>query len=697
MDQKLDLIIGSSVTSGKNETFSAIVFVNEDMGVQDFNYVSVFILVSALAIMWDHDAIYQQVKAVGSEFYKKGIQVVNRPTSQFLDRTPWDDRNGEAFGPDPYLNGLATGLTHFLLYEQETNRTKNANSIDPNPATGPLPYSSNTDDKTLHEAYLWPFYDAVKNGMGAVMCAMIKVNNTLSCENSDLLLQQLKTELGFPGVVYPDTKAQSSSASDSATNGEDYGASNIWTTSVMNALLANGTLSEARLNDMSIRNLIGYYNAHLDNGLQPAEPSDGAWVDVRGNHSKLIRKYGAQSMVLLKNENNALPLKKVRRMGVFGAHAGFIVGGPNAEISIAGSGPTYQSHLGTGTGSGQASYPYLVAPLVPLIVRASEEGTILNWILQDNYTASAGSSLIPSVAGSTFVAPSYAETASDSDVCLVFLNALSGEGKDRTELYNADQDTMVKTVADNCNNTIVVINTIGPRLVDQWIEHANVTAVLYGSLLGQESGNSIVDVLYGDVNPSGHLTYTIPKNESDYNVDICYTSQCNFTEGVYIDYRHFDASNITPRYPFGHGLSYTSFSYSDLTMPHSQSRPLHLSTAPTGHRTVGGYSDLWDTVANISITVKNIGKVNGAAVPQLYLGFPESAQQPVRQLRGFERVELATGKQAVVTFPLRRRDLSYWDVGAQKWLVAGGEYEVVVGESSRDFAVNGTLVVRTHG
>ncbi|PYH91132.1 putative beta-glucosidase D [Aspergillus ellipticus CBS 707.79] len=628
----------------ENETFSAMVFADGDMGVQDFYYVSAFPLASAIAMTWDRDAIYQQARAVGSGFYKKGIQVLNGPTSQPLGRTPWGGRLVEAFGPDPYLNGLATGLTvkgyaengviaggkHFLLNEQETNRTNDADSEGPNPAQGPLPYSSNTDDKTLHEAYLWPFYDAVKNGMGAVMCAMIKVNNTLSCQNSDLILQQLKTELGFPGMVYPDTKAQSSSASDTSANGEDYGSNTIWTTSAMKALLANGTLSEACLDDMAIRNLMGYYYAHLDNGLQPAEQSEGAWVDVRGNHSKLIRKYGAHSMVLLKNENDALPLKSVRKMSVFGAHAGFITG------------PSWHRN-----GSGQASYPYLVSPLVPLIVKATEDRMILNWILQDNYTSSAGSSLIQPVTGSTVVSPSYDGYASNSDICLVLLNALSGEGKDRTELYNDDQDSMVRTVAGNCNNTIVVVNTVGPRLLDQWVEHTNNPAI-----------QSWMCLLYGDVSPSGHLTYTIPKNESDYNVGICYTSQCNFTEGVYIDYRYFDSQDITPRYPFGHGLSYTSFSYSDLTISQSP----HLSVAPSGHRTVGGYSDLWDTVTNISVTVKNMGSVNGAAVPQLYLGFPESAQQPVRQLRGFERVELTTGQETVATFPLRRRNISYWDV-----------------------------------
>lgn len=242
------------------------------------------------------------------------------------------------------------------------------------------------------------------------------------------------------------------------------------------------------------------------------------------------------------------------------------------------------------------------------------------------------------------------------DVCLVFLNALAGEGADRTELYNDDQDALVNEVADNCTNTIVVINTVGARLMDQWIEHDNITAVLYGSLLGQESGNSIVDVLYGDVNPSGRLIYTIAKNESDYNVGICYTHTFTFTEGNYIDYRYFDAYNVTPRCEFGYGLSYTNFTYSDLKI----NSPSELSTYPTGKLSVGGFEDLWDTVASASVTVQNTGSVDGADVPQLYIEYPKSAKQPVRQLRGFDNVDIKTGHNKQVEFELRRRDISYW-------------------------------------
>ncbi|KAE8135126.1 putative beta-glucosidase D [Aspergillus pseudotamarii] len=692
-DQKLALITGSNVES-TNGNFTALYFLDGDMGLQDFYYVSAFSLSTALVMTWDRDAIYAQAKAVGSEFYNKGVQVVAGPTSQPLGRTPWGGRGVEGFGPDPYLNGLATGLTtkayvdvgvipggkHFLLYEQETNRTSGPGSNGEG-----SPYSSNADDKTIHETYLWPFYDAVKNGLGAVMCAMTKVNGTLACENSDLLMKTLKTELGFPGMVWPDMNGQKS-AKESALGGEDYGSSSIWSTSTMESYLSNGTITEARLDDMAIRNLIAYYHVNLDNGLQPTRKTTDAYVDVRANHSKLIRENGAKSMALLKNEG-VLPLKKPRVMSIFGAHAGPAMGGPNSNINVMGSGPTYQGHLATGSGSGMASLPYLITPYGALTNKASQDGTILRWILNDTYSSSGGSSLVPSSTSSTAVEPSFENFAAGSDICLVFLNALAGEGADRTELCNADQDSMVNTVADNCNNTVAVVNTVGPRLLDQWIEHDNVTAVLYGSPLGQESGNSIVDLLYGDANPSGRLVHTIAKNESDYNVGLCYTSQCNFTEGTYLDYRYFDAHNITPRYPFGHGLSYTTFHYSDLAIK----TPSSVAKAPKGNLTVGGHSDLWDVVGTVSARISNNGTLAGAEVPQLYLGFPDSADQPVRQLRGFDRLELSTGQEAIVTFNLRRRDISHWDVKTQKWLVAGGKYRVSVGASSRDLRLNGSF------
>ncbi|KII94877.1 glycoside hydrolase family 3 protein [Plicaturopsis crispa FD-325 SS-3] len=702
-DEKITIITG-----GNAGNWTALVMTDGSQGIESDYYVSAFAQASAISFTWDKNLAKEQANAVATEHFLKGSQLINGPTSEPLGRTPWGGRSGETFGPDPYLNGIIFGIStkaykgvgiipggkHFLLNEQETNRT----TIAIAGSTTSESYSSNADDKTIHETYLWPFYDGVKSGLGAVMCAMSQVNSSYSCESSLLLNELLKTELGFPGMVYPDVSGQHT-ALGSANGGLDYSSggysTQFWTNATLEGAIANGTFTQERLDSMVIRNMIAYYYVNLDASGQAAKVAATTYKSVRGNHRDIIRTVGAASIVLLKNTNNTLPLSEPKSVSVFGAHAGAPMAGPNSAFTVTGSGPTYPGHLVTGTGSGSGSVPYVVTPISALTTQAIEDYTQIRSILNDTYTTKDNSN--PALhaftaAGTTSVVPSIPNYAADSEVCLVFLNALAGEGADRTELYNKDQDTLVTTVAASCNNTVVVINTIGARLVDNWIENVNVTGVLYSSLLGQESGNSIADVLYGAVNPSARLPYTIAKNESDYSVGICYTQQCNFTEGVYIDYKYFDAHNVTPRYEFGYGLSYTTFKYGKLSVSATNHKALS-SKYPTGKLTVGGYADLWDEVVSATVSVANSGHVDGNEVAQLYVTFPAEADQPITQLRGFERVYIKKGSSTEITFSLRRRDLSYWDVVAQKWAIASGKYTFYAGASSRDFRVSATLTI----
>ncbi|KAH8898062.1 glycoside hydrolase [Thozetella sp. PMI_491] len=730
--QKVAIITGQSIDG----EWTALK--NKD-GVSGINYqfyVSGFSMANALTMTWDRQHFEAQFKAVGDEFYGMGYNLINGPECGPLGRTPWGGRQPEAFSPDPYLTGIAMGKAiagqnsagviaagrHFLLNEQETNRSAGLS------ASTTTVYSSSTDDKTTHELYLWPFADGVNAGMGAVMCSMNRINDTLSCENSASLSGLLKTELGFPGLVLPDVNSQAT-AYGSANAGLDYGSGSLWTETVLEAGIANGSFTQERLDDMAIRNVIGYYYVGLDDGQQPSQASSTEYRDVRGNHSALIRTIAAESLVLLKNDNTGgrgLPLSNPRTLSIFGAHAGASLAGPNHGFSVQGNGsPTYDGHLVSGSGSGQLSLPYLITPQSALTMRVATDGGMIWWITNDTYSSTsssggfgggggaptggngtgngttggggggggAGGMNLGNLGSGTASSPSFTNYAANSAACLVFLNAYSGEGADRTELYNADQDTMVATVAASCNNTIVVINTVGPRLVDQWIENDNITAVLYGGLLGQESGNAIADVLYGDVNPSGKLTNTIAKNESDYPVSICYTADCDFTEAGLIDYRWFDAKNITPRYEFGYGLSYTTFTYGDVSAVATNSSALS-STYSTGRTILGGSADLWDEVITVSTAIQNSGSVAGAEVAQLYVGFPDEAGQATQVLRGFEKTAvLAAGESADVTFSVRRRDVSYWDVAAQQWAVAKGTYTFAVGASSRDTRGEATLTI----
>lgn len=243
----------------------------------------------------------------------------------------------------------------------------------------------------------------------------------------------------------------------------------------------------------------------------------------------------------------------------------------------------------------------------------------------------------------------------------------------------------------------MTIHNAGIRLVDQWIDHPNVTAVIFAHLPGQDSGRALVQLLYGVQSPSGKLPYTVAKNESDYNTlapDLPegifqLFPQSNFTEGVYIDYRNFDAKNITPRYEFGFGLTYTTFSYSDLeieVLPGVSTAELPPDT-PIAQ---GGIPSLWDVVAQVHATVSNTGSVDAAEVAQLYVAVPGG---PVKQLRGFAKVDVPAGSNVTVEFDLLRRDLSEWDVVQQSWVLQQASYPIYVGSSSRDLPLTGTLTI----
>ncbi|KAL4969866.1 glycoside hydrolase superfamily [Aspergillus stella-maris] len=739
--EKVTIITGGSL-DGK---WTALESKDGVSGVNLAYYVSSFPLGNALAMSWNKTRVYDQFLATGSEFYGLGYNLINGPEPGPLGRTPWGGRAAEAFSPDPYLSGImmAEAISgendagviscgrHWLFNEQETNRSS---------MSGGSSYSSVVNDKTTHELYAWPFADGVHAGMGAMMCAMNSINGTASCEHEHSLTGILKAEFGFPGLVSADVGGQKT-AFGSANGGLDYGSSQYWSDATIEAGLKNGTLTEARLDDMAIRNVIGYYYVGLDDGEQPSVVDTSSNGHVQKNHKDLIRQVGAESMVLLKNDASVgvgLPLTEGGSITVFGAHAGWAMSGPNQEFSVMGSdGDVYQGHLTCPTGSGAGSSPYTITPQLALTLRQREAGGMIWWITNDTISDSSsssdgsgmgggssggmgggmpsmgsnstGSGSPPSMGGGgggggmggggggmnfggTAVSHTYADFAStSSQACLVFLNALSGEGADRGELFNEDQDSMVLEVANNCNNTIVVINTVGPRLMENWIEHDNVTAVLYGGLLGQESGFAITDVLYGDVNPSGKLAHTIGKNATDYPVSICDTAVCDFSEGVYIDYRWFDAKNITPRYEFGHGLSYTTFKYGAVEAKATAPRALQ-SRYPTGPRGLGGHEDLFDEVVKVTTSISNTGKVAGAEVAQLYVSFPKEAQQPSKILRGFDKVHVPVGGHEEVSFSIRRRDLSYWDVTAQKWAVAKGEYNFSVGASFSD--IKGTATLR---
>lgn len=288
-----------------------------------------------------------------------------------------------------------------------------------------------------------------------------------------------------------------------------------------------------------------------------------------------------------------------------------------------------------------------------------------------------------------------------SEVCIVFINAFSTEGADRPYLSDDYSDDLVNSVASQCANTMVVIHNAGIRILDGFYNNTNVTAIIYAHLPGQQTGKALVQLMYGQQSFSGRMPYTVARQASDYGTLLAptapdatsdYYTQSNFTEGIYIDYKAFIKNNITPRFAFGYGLTYSTFQYSNLAVSLASASG-NLSSLPASAPLVsGGNPRLFDTIATVTATVTNTGKVAAAEVAQLYIGIPKG---PAKQLRGFVKEVVNPGMGVQVSFALTRRDLSAWDVVAQEWRLQSGTYKVHVGKSVLDIKLSAALTLTT--
>ncbi|KAL4745246.1 putative beta-glucosidase G [Aspergillus terricola var. indicus] len=700
--------------------FSGLCLQDGPLAIRVTDMASVFSAGVTAAASWDRKILYERGYAMGQEFKAKGAHVALGPVAGPLGRSAYSGRNWEGFAADPYLTGVAMEETiqgyqdagvqacakHFIGNEQETMRNPTFNDSAPLGTVIQEAVSSNIDDRTMHELYLWPFANAVHAKAASIMCSYQRLNGSYGCENSKALNGLLKGELGFQGYVMSDWGATHSGVAG-IKSGQDmdmpgglgaYGQTFIHGSFFggnVTAAVNNGTLEESRIDDMIVRIMTPYYWLGQDQDYPTVDPSSAdyntfsppnTWYqdfdltgersrDVRGNHAALIRKQAAEATVLLKNKNNALPLKAPKTLAVFGNDASDITKGPYNDA-------TYEyGTLAAGGGSGTGRFTYLVSPLTAINARAQKDNTSLVqfWL---NNTQIATSD----------VQADLLRVPTPPAACLVFVKTWAEEGADREHLkldYNGTE--VVESVAAACNNTIVVTHSSGINELP-FANHPNVTAILAAHFPGQESGNSIVDVLYGDVNPSGRLPYTIARNGSDYNAPpttAVTTSgredwQSWFDEKLEIDYRYFDAHNIPVLYEFGFGLSYTTFNISNIYATRVVDS---ISSAPEDRAIQpGGNPELWETIYNVTVSVTNTGDVEGATVPQLYVTFPDSTPEgtPPKQLRGFDKVSLQPGESTKVTFELMRRDLSYWDIVSQQWLIPEGDFTIRVGFSSRN-------------
>ncbi|VDB94647.1 unnamed protein product [Peniophora sp. CBMAI 1063] len=657
------------------------------IGVRNTDFVTAFPSGFNTAATWRRSLFRARGFGIGEEHRNKGVNVALGPMMNLL-RTPLAGRNWEGFGADPYLAGEAAYETilgmqaagvqacakHLLLNEQETFR---------------MLISSQADDRTTHELYLIPFIRSVMAGVTSVMCSYNQLNGTYACENDRLLNGLLKSELGFQGMVMSDWLATHSTI-QAVNSGLDMEMPfNIFLDGLLQLAIDFGFVAQSRLDDMATRILAGFYMLGQDNSSYPAlnfnqndvtDDATNEHIDVQSDHDVIVREIATSSIVMLKN-NGVLPLQAPRSMAVIGSDAGPARNkGPN-EFSLR---MGEDGILAEGYGSGTVSMTYLISPYEILQSRARLNRTTFEWMWDDSDTSAAAS---------------YAK---QKDVAIVFIQADAGEGFDR---LNMDPDNggnaLVKAVAAVNKNTIVVINSADPLILDSWIDLANVSAVLWAGVSGPEAGNAIVDVLYGAANPSGKLPFTIAKEKSDYNTAIELIT-VDYKEALNIDYRHFDSAGIEPRFEFGFGLSYTTFAYSDLSITavtggednDADIEATWASGQPTPNG-VGSSTALWlhRPVYQVSFTVTNTGDVPGTEIAQLYLNHPSSAGEPPSILKGFADVTVVPGASETVTLLLSRFDLSVWDVVSQSWVKPSGSYGITIGASSRDSRLNGTLSI----
>lgn len=620
--------------------FPSLCLQDGPIGIRFADNITSFPAGVTIGATWNRDLMFEHGRAHGKEAKLKGINVILGPTVGPLGRSPMGGRNWEGFGADPVLQGLAAAQTirgiqkenvmatikHFIGNEQEHFRRAWEWGT-------PHAISSNIDDRTLHELYGWPFAEAVKAGVASVMCSYNKVNNSYGCENSKLMNGVLKDELGFQGFVQSDWLAQRSGLK-SALAGLDMSMPgdgmewedgiSLWGPKLSKAAL-NGSVPMERLNDMVTRVVASWYKLGQDDKKKFPEdgPNFSSWtndqngllhpgsddtstgevnkfVDAQGKgkdaHKILARKIAAEGTVLVKNDGNLLPLKKsggkpkkgkTFNVGIYGEDSRINHAGPNSCEDRG----CNKGTLAQGWGSASVEFPYLVAPEEALTAAFDNETVqVTRYEYQD----------MPKNVKDKFL--------KNQDLCIVFANADSGEGYikpqnniagDRNDLRLAKRgDQLIKQIASECGGdgsspTVVVLHTVGPVIVEPWINLPGVKAVLFAHLPGQESGNAIADVLFGDVNPSGRLPYTIAKREKDYGpsatimktaVPAMYPQQ-NFTEGLYIDYRYFDKHDIEPRYEFGFGLSYTTFRLSSLMIQPKKGFFKRISVLPPAENT----------------------------------------------------------------------------------------------------------------
>jgi beta-glucosidase len=585
---------------------------------------------SALASSWNTALLRQVGEALGRECQANDVQIILGPGVN-MKRSPLGGRNFEYFSEDPHLagslavhyingvqsQGVGTSLKHFAVNSQEYERMAN---------------SSNVDERTLYEIYLPAFEMAVREAQPwTIMSAYNSVNGTYASENPLLLQKILREQWGFKGFVVSDWGGINDRIpSILAGNHLEMPGSGAYNRNKIIEGVNNGLIPPAKLDEIVTEFLAVVLKAKDSHRTN-------ATLDKVAQHT-LARKVAGESIVLLKNEQNLLPINpKVKKIAVIGAFA---------------KSPRYQ-----GAGSSQVNPTQ--------ISNALEE---LQKILGKKVSLSYAQGYDDEGATTPQLTAEAVQIAQGAELVLVFAglpDSYESEGFDRSGLdMPSGHNTLIEAISKVNQKTAVILMN-GSVIAMPWAN--NVQGIVEAWLGGQAGGGAIADVLTGKVNPSGKLAETFPIRLADTPTPEFpgLNGQANYKEGIFIGYRHYDKQKIKPLFPFGFGLSYTTFTYANIE---------------------GSASGIKDTeTLTIQAKIKNTGKLAGQEIVQLYVQETKpKVERPDKELKGFSKIALQAGEEKTVSFQLSKRDFAYYDANTHSWQVNAGKFKIFVGASSQD-------------
>lgn len=624
-----------------------------------------FPALTCLAATWNKDMSLLYGKAIGEEARYRNKNVLLGPGVNIY-RTPLNGRNFEYMGEDPYLasrmvvpyiqgvqaNGVAACVKHYALNNQEIDRhTVNVN----------------VDDRALYEIYLPAFKAAVQEGKAwAIMGAYNKYKGQWACQNQYLLNDILRGEWGFDGVVVSDWGGVNDTDQaiyngldmefGSWTNGLSEGASNAYNQYYLaKAFLKKLKSGEVKVEevDKKVRNIMRLSFRTTMNTKRP-------WGSFgTQEHALAGRAIAEDGIVLLQNKNNVLPidLSKTKKIAVIGENA----------VKV----------LTVGGGSSSLKAKYEVSPLAGIKARMGSQAEVIyaRGYVGEKSAAQDGLGTGQDLSDNRPEAELIAEAvkvAKDADI-VIFIGGLNKNAKQDSESDDREslglpygQDKLISELA-KVNKNLVVVNVSGNAVAMPWVNE--VSSIVQAWYLGTEAGNAIASVLVGDVNPSGKLPFTFPVKLEDNGAhkmgDYPGNGEQTYNESIFVGYRWVDKEKVTPLFGFGHGLSYTTFTY---------------GKAVADKKEMGASDKI-----SFTVNIKNTGTREGSEVVQLYVSdLKSSLPRPIKELKGFEKINLKPGEEKAVTITIDKEALSFFDAEKHQWVAESGDFEALIGASSTD-------------